>query len=171
MVSEIVGTVHRGLKVCVSFEGHPGIFVYASHESIRILRGQGYRTRMLPAVSTQEALFCDLLVDPGEHGCQSFDATDFLLRRYTPDTRSALILWQVSHIGDFAFRAPSKTAHLDVLAEVLGKSYGPNHMVFLYEAPLLAITKPVIKQVPIARLPEMKVDLATLYVPPLRSGC
>ena len=78
MIAEIVHHVRGGLRVCACFEGHPGVFVYASHECVRILRAEGYRARMLPGVSTQDALFCDLGVDPGECGCQSFDADRLL---------------------------------------------------------------------------------------------
>jgi precorrin-6B methylase 1 len=168
MIEEIVGHVRRGLRVCVSFEGHPGTFVYVSHESIRVLRAEGYRARMLPGVSTQDALFCDLLVDPGEYGCQSFDATDFLLRRYEPDVTSLLILWQPSCIGDFRFSPQvTKSNNLDVLAEVLEEFYGSDHEVIAYQAPMLVITEPVITRTTVSKLPALvDVGLATLYVPP-----
>jgi hypothetical protein len=168
MIQEVLDHVRRGLRVCVAFEGHPGTFVYVSHESIRLLREEGYRARMLPGVSTQEVMFCDLLFDPAEYGCQSFDATDFLLRGYEPDVTSSLILWQVSCIGDFSFReTASENNNLDVLAEVLQRFYGAQHEVLAYEAPLFVITKPVITRTSIAELPEADLGLATLCVPPL----
>lgn len=168
MIAEIVDHVREGYKICVSFEGHPGVFVYAAHESIRILQAEGYGTRMLPGVSTQDALFCDLMIDPGECGCQTFDATDFLLRRYEPDTTSPLILWQPSCIGDFRFRPDTKQSkNLDVLAEVLAEFYGRDHEVVAYQAPVLVITKPVMTRASIAELPRLgDIGLATLYVPP-----
>jgi hypothetical protein len=169
MIGEITDHVRNGLRICASFEGHPGIFVYVSHESIRLLRSEGYQARMLPGVSTQEALFCDLLVDPGEYGCQSFDATDFLLRGYEPNVTSALILWQLSCIGDFRFwHTPGRQNHIDVLTEVLEKFYGPEHEVIAYQAPMFIISQPTITRTSIANLPNVNVDLATLYVPPLR---
>jgi precorrin-6B methylase 1 len=169
MIAEILHHVRGGRRVCACFEGHPGVFVYASHESIRILRAEGYRARMLPGVSTQEALFCDLGIDPGECGCQSFDATDFLLRRYEPDVTSALILWQVGGIGDYRFRlAPANTKNLEVLAEVLQTFYGENHNVLAYQSPLLVLSKPVVTRTPIAKLAEVDVSSVTLYVPPIR---
>lgn len=45
-------------------------------------------------------MYADLDLDPGTHGVQSFEATDFLLYRRQIDPTSALILWQ-------AGRAPS----------------------------------------------------------------
>jgi uroporphyrin-III C-methyltransferase len=169
MIAAILSDVRGGLRVCACFEGHPGVFVYASHESLRILRAEGYRGRMLPGVSTQEALFCDLGIDPGEYGCQSFDATDFLLRGFEPDVTSALILWQLDGTGDYRFwDVPPKNNNLDVLAEVLGGFYGEHHTVLAYQAPMLVISKPAITCSPIAKLAELDLYSATLYVPPLR---
>ncbi|MGQ4617407.1 SAM-dependent methyltransferase [Nocardia sp. R7R-8] len=170
MITEIVDYVRGGLKVCVSFEGHPGIFVYVSHESIRRLRKEGFRARMIPGISTQSALFCDLLFDPGECGCQSFDATDFLLKRYQPDVTSALVLWQAGCIGDFQYRhILPQNDNVRVLAEVLAAFYGEQHEVVAYQSPLFMVSKPVIKWTSIGKLHETDLALATLYVPPLRA--
>ena len=169
MITAILRDVRGGLRVCACFEGHPGVFVYASHESLRILRAEGYRGRMLPGVSTQEALFCDLGVDPGEYGCQSFDATDFLLRGYAPDVTSALILWQLGGTGDYRYwNVPPEDNNLEVLTEVLRGFYGEHHVVSAYKAPTIVISKPAITRSPIAKLAELDVYSATLYVPPLR---
>jgi Tetrapyrrole (Corrin/Porphyrin) Methylases len=79
MVNRIIKYVKRDLRVCAVFYGHPGVFCTPSHESIRIARKLGYRATMLPAISAEDCLFADLGVDPGKHGCQSFEATDFLV--------------------------------------------------------------------------------------------
>jgi hypothetical protein len=34
---------------------------------------------MLPAISAEDCLFADLGVDPADHGCPSYEATDFLV--------------------------------------------------------------------------------------------
>ena len=169
MIAAIVANVRSGLRVCACFEGHPGVFVYASHESLRILRAEGYRGRMLPGISTQEALFCDLGIDPGEYGCQSFDATDFLLRSFEPDVTSALILWQLGGTGDYRYwDVPPRNNSVYVLAEVLQGFYGEHHVVFAYRAPMFVISKPTVTSTPIAKLPELDLYPATLYVPPSR---
>jgi precorrin-6B methylase 1 len=169
MIAAILSDVRGGLRVCACFEGHPGVFVYASHESLRILRAEGYRGRMLPGISTQDALFCDLGIDPGEYGCQSFDATDFLLRSFEPDVTSALILWQLGGIGDYRFwYVPPKSNNLEVLAEVLAGFYGEHHTVLAYQAPIFVIGKPTVTRTQIAKLAELDAYSVTLYVPPLR---
>src|SRR5439155_2475209 len=86
--------------VSAALYGHPGVFVYPSHEAVSRARADGFAARMLPAVSAEDCLFADLGVDPGATGCQSYEATDFLLRQRQVDPTAALILWQVSVIGE-----------------------------------------------------------------------
>ena len=171
MVDEILRYLREGLHVCVSFEGHPGVFVHASHAAIRAAREEGYRARMLPGVPTQSVLFCDVLIDPAEFGSQSFDATDFLLRGYQPDVTSILILWQVGSIGDLTYNpSSSNVRNVQVLAEVLGRHYGPEHEVTAYQAPVLALGAPRIQRLPLNRLGEVDLGASTLFVPPLRQA-
>lgn len=101
MVERILSFVREGLEVCAAFYGHPGVFVYPSHEAVRRAREEGFTARMLPAVSSEDCLFADLGVDPAESGCQSFEATDFLIRRRKFDPHSPLILWQIGCIGNW----------------------------------------------------------------------
>lgn len=171
MAEVILSHVRSGLKVCVSFEGHPGIFVHVAHRCIRAARAEGYQARMLPGVSAQDCLVADLLIDPAEYGCQSFEATDFLLRSYQPDVTSMLVLWQVGCIGLSIFsrnRQPEKNVR--ILAEALERHYGTDHMVIAYQSALFSISAPTIIETRLHRLPEYDLGLATLYVPPLHEG-
>jgi uncharacterized protein YabN with tetrapyrrole methylase and pyrophosphatase domain len=170
MVDEILGWVRKELNVCAVFYGHPGIFVHPSHHAIVRARQEGFSARMLPAVSAEDCLFADLEVDPGDDGCQSFEATSFLLYPRRFDTSTPLILWQVSVIGqtETAFE-PNRIA-LDALVERLGERYGPDHEVVLYEAAQYPVGGPTIERLPLGRLAEAPMPpLATLYVPPIRS--
>ena len=105
MVSLILGPLREGRRVVAAFYGHPGIFVAPSHEAIRQAKAEGFSAQMLPGISAEDCLFADLAIDPGERGCQSFEATDFLLRRRLFDPTSALVLWQVGGIGVFDFHS------------------------------------------------------------------
>ena len=70
MVDRILECVRAGETTCLVCYGHPGVFVYPSHESIRQARVEGFEARMLPGVSAEDCLFADLGVDPGIYGCQ-----------------------------------------------------------------------------------------------------
>jgi uncharacterized protein YabN with tetrapyrrole methylase and pyrophosphatase domain len=170
MAECLVAAVRSGLDVCAAFYGHPGVFVDPSHDAIRRLRRQGYRAQMLPGVSTEDCLFADLGIDPGERGCQSFEATDFLVRRRRFDPTSGLVLWQVGRLGEPSVRDNMfcRPERLEVLTSVLRRHYPPTHRVVLYAAAQFPICKPTIRRVALSRLPKTTVwPVYTIYVPPL----
>ena len=103
MVELTLKYVREGVNLCVVYYGHPGVFVNPSHESIRQARSEGFDAHMFPGISAEDCLFADLGIDPGTVGCQSFEATDFLLNRRKFDIFSHLILWQIGGIGDFTY--------------------------------------------------------------------
>jgi predicted XRE-type DNA-binding protein len=65
----------------------------------------GHLARMLPAISADSCLYADLEIDPARDGCQSFEATDFLVHDRLVDSRSLLIHWQIGMICDATFQA------------------------------------------------------------------
>lgn len=168
MVERILTEVRQGLTVCAVFYGHPGVFVDPAHEAIRQARHEGFPARMLPGISALDCLFADLGVDPGKNGCQSFEATDFLIRRRKFDPTSALILWQIAVIGHLGFYQNGGHGHgLSVLTEELQRWYAPDHEVLVYEAAVYPVGAPVIQRLPLGQLAEAKItEVSTLYIPP-----
>lgn len=169
MTERILIEVRQGLNVCAVFYGHPGVFADPAHAAIQQARREGFRAQMLPGISAEDCLFADLGVDPGKNGCQSFEATDFLIRRRKFDPTSALILWQIAMIGNLGFYEPgSHRKGLKILAEVLEKDYDADHEVVVYEAAVYyPVCSPVINRIPLSKLPEAKVtEVSTLYIPP-----
>lgn len=168
MVERILAPVRAGRRVCAAFYGHPGVCAYPGHEAVRRARAEGGRAVMLAAVSCEDCLFADLGVDPARDGCQSYEASNFLLRRRLFDPRAALVLWQIGMLGQTDYQEPFSTAGLPLLVEVLAAAYGPAHPVTLYEAAVYPICDPFIRHVELARVPEARISLSTtLYVPPL----
>jgi hypothetical protein len=169
MADRILSAVRSGLQVCAAFYGHPGVLVRPSHDAIKRARREGYPARMLPGISAEACLFADLGLNPGENGCQSFEATDFLACRRQFDSSSPLILWQVGVLGEPSVRKAMscRPDRLRVLTTALRRHYPARHSVVLYEAAQFPICKPFIKRMALAKLPEMTITpLMTLYVPP-----
>jgi uncharacterized protein YabN with tetrapyrrole methylase and pyrophosphatase domain len=168
MVERILAEVRKGLDVCAVFYGHPGVFAYAPHKSIKLARQEGFRAHMQPGVSAEDCLIADLGVDPGMLGCQSYEVTDFLIRPRRFDTGTAMILWQVGAIGQLGFvDEHTETAPgLAILVEVLAPHYGSDHRVYIYEASTDAAKPPRIEALPLALLPKARLTLiSTLFVP------
>lgn len=171
MIEFILTQVRAGQRVCGAFYGHPGVFAYPPHESIRRARAEGYRAWMLPGISSEDCLFADLNVDPAVGGCQSYEATDFLINARVIDTASQLILWQVGSLGDWTYRRFGYDRRaLPLLQQKLLESYPPGHEVVLYEAPIFPLCPPSILQIPLHALTDTPINAAcTLYVPPARA--
>jgi uncharacterized protein YabN with tetrapyrrole methylase and pyrophosphatase domain len=173
MVERMLAPLRRGRSVCAVFYGHPGVFASPPHEAIRRAREEGHAARMLPGVSAEDCLFADLGLDPGEFGCQSFEATDFLLRRRRFDPTSLLVLWQVGLVGveDIRMAALWSASGLAVLIETLLETYPRRHQVVVYEASTLPISPPKIERVALGELASAAVTAtSTLCVPPLGEG-
>jgi len=177
MVERILAPVREGASVCLALYGHPGVFVYPSHEAIRRARAEGHTARMLPGISAEDCLFADLEIDPALQGIRSYEATDFLVSGRPVDPTSGLVLWQVGAIGVATFykRSVWRTEGLMPLAETLRRHYPPDHEVIVYTATTLPIAGPEIHRLRLDQLadPPNGIEIsvaATLYVPPAREA-
>jgi uncharacterized protein YabN with tetrapyrrole methylase and pyrophosphatase domain len=167
MTDVILRHVRKGLDVCAAFYGHPGVFVTPSGDLLRQGREEGFRVRLLPGISAEACLFADLGIDPSRTGCQSYEATEFLVHRHRVDPTAALLLWQVGSVGNALATADLAPTGLAVLIEALLDAYPPEHDVTVYEASPYPGYEPLIIRVPLARLSAQHVTgLSTLYVPP-----
>jgi uncharacterized protein YabN with tetrapyrrole methylase and pyrophosphatase domain len=170
IAQHILATVHKGYLTCVACYGHPGVFATPTHEAIRRARAEGISARMLPGISAEDCLFADLGIDPGMHGCQSYDATDFLVNRRQIDPTSSVILWQIGGLGDLTFQPERyNLSALPLLVDRLCTIYPTDHAVCLYEAAILYGCEPVVVRLPIIELTTAELRPGTtVYIPPAR---
>jgi hypothetical protein len=168
MVERTLECVRAGMRTCMACYGHPGVFVYPSHEAIRRARAEGYSARMLPGISSEDCLFADLGVDPGINGCQSYEATDFLLNKRVIDPTSSVVLWQIGVVGDATFKPIGyDLSAMPLLVERLSAIYPPTHPMYLYEAAVFHGCEPIIRQITAAELSYNQLSAGyTLYIPP-----
>lgn len=170
MVDRVLTCVRAGDLTCAAFYGHPGVFVSPAHEMIRRARAEGFQAQMLPGISAEDCLFADLGVDPGSHGCQSYEATDFVLNRRSVDNSAAVVLWQ---LGVFGFATHKQGSYalpaMPMLVEKLESIYGAGHQMYLYEAAVLPGVPSTIRRIAAADLMTAPLSAAyTLYIPPSR---
>src|SRR5258708_10906162 len=81
ITAHVLAEVRRGFRVCFALYGHPGVFATPAHAAVQLARDEGFRATMLPGVSADACLLADLGIDPGSDGLQSYEATDFLIRK------------------------------------------------------------------------------------------
>jgi len=167
----VLESVRSGLKTCAVAYGHPGVFVQFTRDAIDQARKEGFSAVMRPGISAEDCLLCDLGLDPGPRGLQSYGATVFTRRRPRIDTSTPLILWQLRVVNQPSVPRHVHREGLVQLTEVLRESYGADHRVTLYEGSRNPVNQPIIRSFPVARLATIRFrGTATLYVPPLDSG-
>ena len=169
ITSYILEVVCQGVQVCAIFYGHPGVFVTPVHEVIKQARSEGFEAKMLPGISAEDCLYADLGVDPAYCGCQSYEATEFLLRKRRVDPTSHLILWQIGVIGELYQREERDVSHgLRLITDVLLCEYQPEHEIIIYEAAQYPLFDPRMETIQLQNLPHANVTaISTLYVPPV----
>lgn len=170
MVDAILTEVRAGKQVCGAFYGHPGVFAGVPHKAIEMARREGYRAHMEPGVSAEDCLYADLDIDPGQYGCQHYEASQYMFYRRNIDTSAYLILWQVGVAGDQSLtRFSTGAAYRRVLVDVLTRDFDADHEVILYTAATLPLHQPRIERLPLRALPSADIDMhATLVIPPAR---
>jgi uncharacterized protein YabN with tetrapyrrole methylase and pyrophosphatase domain len=167
MVEEILSRVRVGASVAAAFYGHPGVFVDPGHAAVTRARREGFRARMLPAISAEDCLFADLGIDPGGSGCQSYEATALLVYGYVVEPSALLVLWQVGFLGQVATTAERIQPPLELLVEYLARFYPDEHETIVYQASFHAAFRPFVKSVPLRGLAGAEIPpMATLVVPP-----
>ena len=167
MADEIVHQVKEQQSVCVVFYGHPGIFVLSTHMAREQLLADAYPVKMYPGISADACLFADLGLDPASTGCQSYEATQFLLTRRQIDTGAALILWQIGLVGEHTLRAYKPASRgLQAMTQLLLGSYPPDHHVCIYEAPTLPGFAARTEWLSLCDLPSAQLkEWSTLLIP------
>jgi tetrapyrrole methylase family protein/MazG family protein len=172
----ITQTIIHSLKehqhICVILEGHPTVFAKPALNAVIEAKKRGIRTSILPGISAEAYLFADLMIDPGSCGCQSYEATDFLIHRRAFDGHSHLILWQISVIGMLQNQDEYDYAeNLQILINYLYQCYPQDHEVVLYEGSQYPHIASNIKRIPLNHLPNATLTrITTLYLPPVKKA-
>lgn len=168
----ILTTLRTQIHLCVVLYGHPGVFAQPGLDAVTQARAEGFYAKLLPGVSAEACLFADLLIDPGTYGCQSFEATDFLVYQRKFDPNSYLILWQSDVIG--ILDNPQTGVHkkgIEVLCNYLEETYDSNHELIVYEAAQYPCFDPIIQKCPLKNLIDVNLSrISTLCIPPIKKS-
>ncbi len=168
MQHAILDAVRRGMQVCVAFYGHPAVFVQVGRKAIAEARAHGFETAMEPGISAEACLYVDLMLDPGQHGVISIEATRFMIDQRELDPAALVLLWQIVEAGNLGCTGfDARPERLNLLVEKLSRWYPRSHPVILYEAATLPIQDFRTEQIELGELPRSRIGgKTTLVVPP-----
>jgi uncharacterized protein YabN with tetrapyrrole methylase and pyrophosphatase domain len=165
MVDAIMTEVRAGKNVCGAFYGHPGVFAWAPHETIRQCHKEGYKAHMEAGISAEDCLYADLGIDPGTRGCIHYEASQFMFRNKIIDPTTYLVLWQVGVAGDKSLAKFSVEAeYKQILVDLLLETYPESHKVTLYECAVLPIERARIEEINLIDIPQADISLKTTVV-------
>ena len=159
-------------NICVLIYGHPLVFARPALFAAKQAKIAGYHVTVLPGISAEDCLLADLLIDPSDAGCQSYEATDLLLRKHKLNQTSHLLIWQVGFIGcTDDINQYDNSIGLQLLKEYLLNFYKKNHSITFYEAAIYPHMMPKIHHTALKMLTEIPLSsLTTLYIPPTHSN-
>jgi uncharacterized protein YabN with tetrapyrrole methylase and pyrophosphatase domain len=170
MTAAILACLDEDLNVTVALYGHPGVLAKPAHEAVRRARALGIPARMLPAISAADCLFADLGIDPGA-GCQTYEASDFVIRPRGCDIHAYLVLWQPAAVGVFDYSLEGSTEGLRALQARLVDLYPRDHTAVIYEACEFPVGDARADVVVIDELADADIrPLSTLVIPPVTDG-
>lgn len=170
MVEAIMIEVRAGKTVCGAFYGHPGVFAWAPHETIRIAQVEGYKAHMQAGISAEDCLYADLGIDPGTRGCIHYEASQFMFKKKLVDPTAYLVLWQVGIAGDKTLAKFSiASEYKQVLVDMLLIMYPGDHIITLYECAVLPIENARIEKIKLEDLANADINLkTTVLIPPCK---
>jgi precorrin-6B methylase 1 len=170
MVERILAELRDGQRVCAAFYGNPAFLTRPAHLAIARARDRGFVARMLPGVSSLDCLFADLGFDPGDLGCQLYEATDFLLRPRTIDVHTPLLLMQIALVGNRhrygAGREPAAARGPELLRDRLLALYPPGHTATVYLASTECDHPHRATSIPLSELASVPLaEASSLFIP------
>lgn len=170
MIESMMIELRQGKKVCGAFYGHPGVFAWVPHQSIHTARSEGFQAHMEPAISTEDCLYADLGIDPGQFGCQHYDATQLISYKTNIETSAYLVIWQAGIIGNSGFKIESIYSNaIFSLKKLLTSTYSAEHFLIIYESAVLPVERARVEKVYIKDLSSEQLSLkTTLILPPFR---
>lgn len=164
----ILKCLRKHQHVCVVLYGHPCVYSKPGLDAVIQADKEGFDTCILPGISAESCLFADLKIDPSSCGCQSFEASDFLIYQRQLDQTCHAVFWQIDAIGllDQSSTTDNKIG-LELFIQKISRHYSPEHKVIIYEAAQYPGFKPKVMHIYLKDLLHAPLSrISTLYIPP-----
>jgi uncharacterized protein YabN with tetrapyrrole methylase and pyrophosphatase domain len=159
--------------VALATYGHPTVGVTPTNDVVQRAEGAGVDVDVRPGVSSLDAMYVDLGLNPFETGLQMFEVNDLLLRELSLNPSVPAFLFQVGTVGSRLYTArPNAPERFTRLRRYLERFYPSDHEVSLVRAATLPFESGAIESFELSAFESMADAVHpshTLYVPPARS--
>jgi uncharacterized protein YabN with tetrapyrrole methylase and pyrophosphatase domain len=156
--------------VALALYGHPLFFSTLSRMVLAGSQWLKMKSLVLPGLSSIDAIFADLQIDPGEVGLQIHEATELLLHKRSIDPIRGLLVFQPAQAGDLLHSDRASLSPFSLVTDYLLRYYPGSHSVYLVRSATEPWERATTLSVPLASIPEHGITLPadfTVYVPPL----
>lgn len=172
MTEYVLTTLRQEQHVCFALYGHPTIVAKPGVKAATQARSEGFHTKILPGISSEDCLFADLMINPTETGYLSYEATDFLVYQRILDSRCHVVLWQVGIIGALGYPEQHDNSDgIHLLTKKLLQYYDAEHEIYLYEAAQYPHLEPCIITTKLGALPQSAcTPITTLCISPAQKS-
>ncbi|QCC48711.1 hypothetical protein DV707_14170 [Halobellus limi] len=159
--------------VALATYGHPTVGVTPTDDIVRRGEAAGVDVDVRPGISSLDAMYVDLGLNPFETGLQMFEVNDLLLRELPLTPSVPAFLFQVGTVGSRLYTArPNAPERFTRLRRYLERFYPPTHEVSLVRAATLPFESGDVQTFELSAFESMAAEVHpshTLYVPPVRS--
>jgi uncharacterized protein YabN with tetrapyrrole methylase and pyrophosphatase domain len=171
MAAAVVDAALADPPVSFASYGHPLVYCYPTTLIRRASALLALKLTVLPGISTLDALFIDLDLDPALNGLQMYEASDLLVRDRPLQPDVPLLVWQASVVGEPKYvERQSRGDGFALLEEHLRRFYPPEHEVTLVLSRTYPLAPSLRESYPLCELAQRLRDglqVGTLYVPPV----
>lgn len=169
MAAHVLDEALEGPPVAFATYGHPQMYVHPTHLIRKGAAALDLRVRVIPGVSTLDAIVTDLGFDPGPNGLQMYEATDLLTKARPLQPDVPCLLWQVSAVetGLYSARRGSRNRFVR-LQRYLLQTYPAGHPVTMVLSSTYPLIEPLMETFPLGELAERLADglqIGTLFIP------
>jgi uncharacterized protein YabN with tetrapyrrole methylase and pyrophosphatase domain len=171
MASVVVGAAMEKPPVCFAAYGHPKVYCQPTTLIQRAALVLNLKTAVLPGVSSLDAFFVDLNLDPGVDGLQMYEATDLLIRRRPLQTDVPCVIMQAPMVLQ-PLNAPQVPSleKVRILQNYLLEFYPAHHHAVIVISKMHPLLQSIRQKIPLGKLAlalQQVSKSATLYIPPV----
>ncbi len=171
MASLVVDAALDHPPVTFALYGHPLVYALPPFMVIAAAEAVGLRVKVLPGISSLDAMFADLRIDPCTQGFQMYEATDILLRKRPLQADVPCFLWQIGTVGSRIYtEASSKPERFSKIKEYLLNFYPSDHRMVAVYSSSIPLAPPTFVEFTLGTIEEHAGDLhqgVTIFIPPV----
>lgn len=158
--------------VSFALYGHPMVFVSPARWVFRDAEERGFEAKVIPGISSMDAIYADIGLDPAANGIQMFEATDLLVREFDLNPDIPAMIWQIGSVETALHTVSESTGdRFTNIREYLQQFYPDDHTAYLLQTATYPVGESKQIEFTLDEFEDMSDQInfiQTLYLPAVR---